>query len=194
MEDADEYTYDGTRYELLRAQAGFASGIALPAKVRWCSYILFADALALPLVLLLPARVQSAYVGPDPASASLALAGVGLSGGVVVFAAGVGLALLTVRRANLGELSDDQATWLVGVESMASALGFVTGGAAVVIAVVGLAVGFGGTGTVELLLEHGADPYRAAPVVPPLTTVAAADLGLGAVLAVVGHLVRDATR
>lgn len=184
----DDYDYEGGTYELLRAQGGLLTRVSLPGKVRYCSYLLLADALVLPEVLALPDAVRTEYVGPAPATATLALAGVALAGALAVFAAGVGLAWLTTRRSRLETISDEQATWLVGVESLFSGIGFITGGAAVLVALGGLAVGFGGVGAVEVVSGEGANPYAAAPA-PPLAAISAAAAILGVVMAVAARRV-----
>lgn len=184
----EDYDYDGGTYELLRAQAGLFTRVPLAGKTRYCSYLLFVDALVFPEVLALPGSVRAAHVGPDPANATLALSAVALVGALTVFAAGVGLAWLTTRRSRLETVSEEQAVWLVGVESLFSGIGFLTGGAAVAVALAGLAVGFAGPGTVERLAAAGIDPYVSAPG-PTLATVSAGAAVLGAVLALAARRV-----
>lgn len=152
----------GSEYELIRARSGLSTRWSIPRKVRWCGYLLFAASGLLPVVVSLPAPVRERFIGPDPASAPLAVATVDLLGVLCLVVAAVGLAAVALYRSRLGHIDEDQAWTLVGFEDVFSGIGFVTGGLAVVAALALAAVGFAGVETVQRLVDAGVDPYHMA--------------------------------
>jgi hypothetical protein len=159
-----------SEYELIRLQHGFLTRWSIPEKVRRCGYLLVTASAALPLVAFLPGTVRSAYLGTAPPLArltvtTLMLASVGLLG-----LGGLGLLALVAYRSRFETVPEHVAWNLVGLESIFSGMGLVTGTLTVVVTLGLVSVGYAGPAVVESLRMAGIDPYQTGALVSVATS------------------------
>jgi len=188
-----EYTdrwLEGSEYERIRLQHGFLTGASVSAKVRRCGYLLVAASAAVPLVAFLPDAVREAYLGGSPTVARLTVTTLMLFRAFLLGLGGLGLLVLIVYRSRFETVPEAVAWNLVGLESVFTGMGLVTGTLAVVIALGLLAVGYAGPAAVESLRAAGVDPYRTGAVVSVAASGTAA-FCVGIVLTFLGVALAD---
>lgn len=147
----------------------------VPRKLSWLSGLLLALALALPLTATFPASVRQTFPGADPVAAAPKVLVLGLVGGIVVVAAGAVLIALEVARHRLAPVSESRAWTMLNLEEVASLVGFVTGGAAIVLTDGFLLMGHGGAealGTYLAVVGGEANPLAPVAAAPDVVTVA----------------------
>jgi hypothetical protein len=188
-----EYTdrwLDGSEYERIRLQHGFLTGVSVPAKVRRCGYLLVAASAALPLVAFLPGAVSEAYLGGAPTLARLTVTTLMLFGAFLLGIGGLGLLVLLVYRSRFETVPEAVAWNLVGLETVFTGMGLVTGTLTVAVTLVLLAVGYAGPTAVESLQAAGVDPYRTGAVVS-VAASSTVTFCVGIVLAFLGVALAD---
>jgi hypothetical protein len=174
----------GSEYERLRLLGGIFSGQSLGRKIRLHALLLVALSLIYPIALLLPPAVRPLFPGPRPPLGSPNIVILGLFGALTQVFAGT-LMLVIARRLTARDLERVDAQRYVALESVASALGFGTGGIAI-----GLTLGFfllnlGGVGTARPLraaLASARGPYVPSGVGMSVRSLAVAALLAGLVL------------
>lgn len=165
-----EYTdlvREDSAYELIRLRHGFLTRWSMPEKVRRCGYLLVAASAALPLVAFLPAPVTTRYLGapPAPTLARLTVTTLLLVSAVLLGVGGLGLLALVVYRSQFETVPEAVAYSIVGLESIFTGIGLVTGTLAVVVTLALVGVGYAGPTVVEAVRAAGVEPYRTGAVV-----------------------------
>ncbi len=182
----DNYTdlvLEGREYELLRARRGLLTRWSIPQKIRGCSYLLFATSAMFPLMYFLPTTVRETYLGLDPMSTRVGFTVLALLSVGCLLAASLGLTTIAIYRDRLDDISEELAWSLVGVESMFSGIGFITGMLGVVATLALSGIGHAGVETIDQLVASGIDPYHAGPAFA-LTVVTASGLAFCCAIAV----------
>lgn len=164
---------DGSVYERVRIQRMSTFDQQIPRKLHRFGWLLYLLAAALLSVTVLPPATE-ATLPVDPLATSTKVLVLGLIGGSVVVAMGVGLILNALAAERLKPMSESTAESLLALEEMASLIGFVIGGAVTLLTVGIVAVAHGGPEAVEMLLAvTRTSPYAAAPVPFPVTPTSA---------------------
>jgi hypothetical protein len=164
----------GSAYERLRIERHSHFKQSIPRKLTWQTGLLVMLATVFPLYLAFPESAAVYLPGTDPTTANpqVLLLGV-FGGGVELFAATlmVGVGLFRLRKA---PVTERQAETMVNLETMASYLGFGTGGLAIFVTVGYFAMGLAGTGTLEAYtaFTDGVNPFAPAQVGLSVETVA----------------------
>jgi hypothetical protein len=154
-----------SEYELIRLQHGFLTRWSIPAKVRRCGYLLVTASATLPLVAFLPAAVRSAYLGAVPQVARLTVTTLMLASVFLLGTGGLGLLVLVAYRSRFETVPEHVAWNLVGLETIFSGMGLVTGTLTVVVTLGLVSVGYAGPTVVESLRVAGIDPYQTGALV-----------------------------
>ena len=154
-----------SEYELIRLQHGFLTRWSIPVKVRRCGYLLVTASATLPLVAFLPGAVRSAYLGAVPSLARLTVTTLMLASILLLGTGGLGLLALVAYRSRFETVPERVAWNLVGLETIFSGMGLVTGTLTVVVTLGLVSVGYAGPAVVESLRAAGIDPYRTGAVV-----------------------------
>jgi len=154
-----------SEYELIRLQHGFLTRWSLPEKVRRCGYLLVTASAALPLVAFLPAAVRSAYLGTVPQVTRLTVTTLMLASIFLLGTGGLGLLVLVTYRSRFETVPEHVAWNLVGLETIFSGMGLVTGTLTVVVTLGLVSVGYAGPAVVESFRAAGVDPYRTGALV-----------------------------
>ena len=163
--DYTDLVLEGSEYELLRLRHGFLTRWSIPAKVRRCGYLLVAASAALPIVAFLPSAVAARYLDTAPTLARLTVTTLLLVSVFLLGVGGLGLIVLVAYRSRFETVPEAVAWTLVGLESIFTGMGLVTGTLAVAVTLVLLAVGYAGPAGVETLRTVGVEPYRTGAVV-----------------------------
>jgi hypothetical protein len=163
--DYTELVREDSEYGLIRLRHGFLTRWSIPEKVRRCGYLLVVASAALPLVAFLPATVTERYLGATPTLARLTVTTLLLVSVVLLCVGGLGLLALLVYRSRFDPVPEALAYSLVGLESMLTGVGLVTGTLAVVVTLALVGVGYAGPAVVESVRAAGVDPYRTGALV-----------------------------
>lgn len=157
----DEEDLETTEYDIVRARSGILTSYSVERKMRWCGYVFLASALTAPVLLLLPDAVVEEYIGGEPLSTPLTLAGMSLLGASLVAASVAGLFWVAVRIRKLkkSDISREQAWRINGMEGIFGWFALGWGAPLVFVALVAAGTGFQGVEFVESLAERGVDPY-----------------------------------
>jgi hypothetical protein len=181
---------DGSPFHQRRLAVGITQ-LSQRRKLHVFAAIAGALALCLPIGVTLPAAVRATYLGGAPLSASPVILVVGLFGLAAEVAAGVTVAAVSYR-ARTGSLTEQQALRLVALDNVATVAGLGVGALAVLAALCGLAVGYGGVETVRAFgsPDNGVSgPYTSASLIPSVGTVGGLALFVCGLLALLGVVV-----
>jgi hypothetical protein len=137
---------------------------------------LFALALVVPITAAYPESVQATFPSGDPLWSSPLVLWVGVcAGGVQLGTAACLVTVATVRRRLGVGLSESQARTLLNVEDVASMVGLVTGGFAIVLTIVFFSIGHAGVETFVAVTESAPqNPYEQTDVSVPVIVVGTA--------------------
>ncbi len=146
-------------------------------------------ALCLPIGLTLPPTVREGSLGGTPLAATPVVLVVGLFGLGAELAAGLAVAAVSLR-ARGATLTEREALHLVAIDNVATMAGLGVGSLAVLAALCGFAVGYGGVDAVQAFASSGdgvTGPYTTSPFpLPSVGAVCGAALLVSGLLAVLG--------
>ncbi|SEO69151.1 hypothetical protein SAMN04487948_104200 [Halogranum amylolyticum] len=168
----------GSTYERLRLQRFSFFKQPVPRKLAWQSGLLFVLALVLPLAAGYPAETKALFASHSPTAASPKMLLLGLVGGGIELGTASALVAVTVRRLQLEpDLTEDAARRLLNVEDVATLVGVVTGGFAVLLTLAFFVLGYAGPEAVAAFVESGGtSPFAPSGVGVSVTTLAVAAL------------------
>jgi hypothetical protein len=167
----------GSTYDRLRVQRFSYFKQTIPQKLVVQSGLLFTLAFVLPLAAGFPAETKALFAGHAPVVASPKALLLGLVAAAIELGTAATLIVVTVARLRIGpEMTVETARRLLNVEDVATLLGFVTGGAAVLLTVGFFLLGYAGPDALaSFVTAGGTSPYT-----PSGAGVSVATLGLGA--------------
>ena len=172
-----ETVVDGTPFRKRRLAVGITS-LGQRTKLAVFAGVAGALALLLPIALTLPAAVRETFLGGAPLAASPVVLVVAVFGLLNVFAAGVTVWVVS-RRARTTDLTEREALNLVAIDNVATMAGLGVASFAVLAALAGFAIGYGGVEAVEAFSspDNGVSgPYSPFPALP-LPSVATVGAG-----------------
>jgi hypothetical protein len=174
----------GSTYERLRLQRFSYFKQSVPRKLALQSGLLFTLAFVLPLAAGYPAETKALFAGHAPTAASPKMLLLGLVAGGIELGTASALVAVTVRRVQLEPtLTEEAARRLLNVEDVATLVGFVTGGFAVLLTLGFFVLGYAGPDTVASFVDSGGtSPFAPSGVGVSVTTLAVAAVGAGVVV------------
>lgn len=170
-------------YERIRFQRPSLFKRPIPRKLRWQSGLLFALSAVLPLLATVPPEVRELFPAGEPLSATTKILVLGIVGGAVTFATGLGLVGVALLIEHFQkEMTEARAHMLLSLEEVASSIGLITGGAAIVITLAFHLLGLGGEEAVGAYIElTGLNPFAGVGLEVSVAAVAGAAV-MGGVL------------
>lgn len=176
-------------YDRLRMRRFSYFKQTVPQKLAWQSGLLFTLAFVLPLAAGFPAETKALFAGHTPVAASPKALLLGLIAATVELGTAGTLVAVTLRRVQLEpDLCEETARRLLNVEDVATLVGLVTGGFAVLLTVGFFLLGYAGPEAVSTFAASGG----ASPYAPSGSGISVMALGVAAVvggLAVLGSSV-----
>lgn len=164
----------GSTYDRLRVQRFSYFKQTIPQKLVIQSGLLFTLAFVLPLAAGFPAETKALFTSQPVAASPKALL-LGLVAAGIELGTAATLVVVAVVRLRIGpEMTADTAHRLLNVEDVATLLGFVTGGAAVVLTVGFFLLGYAGPDALASFVGAGGT----SPYAPSGAGVSVAALGL----------------
>lgn len=177
-----------TTYELIRAQYGTFTIGTISGTIRWFGYAAMAVSFVVPILLLLPEPVATAYFADQPHRSATMLVPIMLVTVVSFIGSGIGLALIARRRVQLAPVTEATAWKLVGYEDICSGFGIITGGLGLCLTLLLSALGYLGVETYNWLVAAGVHPYGELGLSEPtVATVGLGSIGGGIVLLVLSR-------
>ncbi|WP_129113292.1 hypothetical protein [Halegenticoccus tardaugens] len=153
-------------YERLRMRRFSYFKQSIPRKLAWQSGLLVLLALVLPIAATLPPAVKASFSGGSVLAASPKIALLGAFAAVIEIGTAGCLGGVALRRLRLEPtLTERQARTLLNLEDVASMVGLVTGGFAVLLTNAFFLLGHGGAATVAAYVDAGGqNPFGSSEV------------------------------
>lgn len=163
-------------YERVRFQRPSLFNRPIPRKLRWQSGLLFALSGVLPLLATVPPEARELFPAGDPLSATTKILVLGIVGGCVTFATGLGLVGVALLIEHFqSKMTEARAHMLLSLEEVASSIGLITGGAAIGITLAFHLLGLGGEDAVGAYIElTGSNPFAGVGIEMPVAIIAGA--------------------